>query len=257
MVRVPDRVPKPIPPGTRISHIFEEQAGALLILGAPGTGKTTFLLELTQDLLDRADQDDSQPIPVVFPLSSWAARRQPLAEWLVTELNQRSYVPKKVARRWVKTEQILPLLDGLDEVAAEHRKACVDAINQFRREHGLLPIAVCSRIADYEALGTKLRLRTAVEVQPLTKSQIGDYLAYVGEPLRGLRSAVEADESLWEPLETPLMLWVAMLAYRDVPIASVPGNTVEQRQRQLFAHFVEAMFRRRPSQRRHTAEQTT
>lgn len=157
VVQVPDRAPTSIQPGTRISQIFDEQAGALLILGAPGTGKTTFLLELAQDLLDRAERDDNQPIPVIFPLSSWAAKRQPLAEWFIAELNQRSYVPKRVARHWVQTEQILPLLDGLDEVAAEHRKACVAAINQFRREHGLLPIAVCSRITDYEALGTKLR----------------------------------------------------------------------------------------------------
>jgi NADH:ubiquinone oxidoreductase subunit len=186
VVQVPDRSPTPISPGTRISQIFDEQAGALLILGAPGTGKTTYLLELAQDLLDRADLDQDQPVPVVFPLSSWAARRGPLAEWLVRELNQRSYVPKKVARQWLEGEQILPLLDGLDEVAAEHREACVDAINQFRREHGLLPIAACSRIADYESLGTKLRLRTAVQVQPLTKRQVKDYLARVGEPLLGL-----------------------------------------------------------------------
>jgi DNA polymerase III delta prime subunit len=256
VVQVPDRSPSPSCQEHASAKIFDEQAGALLILGAPGTGKTTFLLELAQDLLDRADRDESQPIPVVFPLSSWAARRQPLAEWLIAELNQRSYVPKKVARQWVEAEQILPLLDGLDEVAAEHREACVDAINQFRREHGLLPIAVCSRIADYEALGTKLRLRTAVEVQPLAKSQVEDYLARVGEPLRGLRTALEEDASLWELLETPLMLWVAMLAYRDVPLASLQGNTVEQRQRHLFAQFVEAMFRRRTSQRRYSPEQT-
>src|SRR5439155_4948633 len=143
---------------------------------------------------------------------------------------------------------ILPLLDGLDEVAAEHRETCVDAINHFRREHGLLPIAVCSRITDYEALGTKLRLRTAVQVEPLTKPPVEDYLGRVGESMRGLRTAVEEDASLWELLETPLMLWVAMLAYREVPLASLQGTTVEQRQRHLFAQFVEAMFRRRPSQ---------
>lgn len=100
----------------------------------------------------------------MFPLSSWAARRQPITEWLIAELNQRSYVPKKVARRWVEAEQILPLLDGLDEVAAPHREACVKALNQFRREHGLLSIVICSRIADYEALGTTLRYVIISEV---------------------------------------------------------------------------------------------
>ena len=56
-----------------------------------------------------------------------------------------------------------------NDMLSEHRDACVEAINNFRREYGLLPIAVCSRIADYKALGTKLRLGSAVEVQPLTR----------------------------------------------------------------------------------------
>ena len=61
----------------------------LLILGAPGSGKTTLLLELARDLLDRAVRDPTHPIPVVFPLSTWAESRRPLAEWLVEELYQR------------------------------------------------------------------------------------------------------------------------------------------------------------------------
>jgi hypothetical protein len=77
-----------------------------------------------------------------------------------------------------------------------------------------------------------------------------------GEPLQALRTAVRSDEPLWELLETPLMLWVAMLAYRDVPLASLQGNTVEQRQRHLLAQFVKAMFRRRASQRGYSPGQS-
>ena len=113
--------------------IFDELGQALLILGAPGAGKTTLLLELTRDLLDRAEQDASYPMPVVFHLSSWAVRRRPLADWLVDELAERYYVPRKLAQAWIDAEQVLPLLDGLDEVAPEHRAACVEAINTFRQ----------------------------------------------------------------------------------------------------------------------------
>jgi DNA polymerase III delta prime subunit len=256
VVQVPDRLPTPIPRGTSIGQVFDEQAGALLILGAPGTGKTTLLLELARDLLDRAELDESQPVPVVFNLSSWAARRQPLSEWLIAELNERSYVPEKVAWQWVEDEQIVPLLDGLDEVAALHREACVDSINEFRREHGLLHIAVCSRIADCKALGSKLRLRSAVEVQPLTKAQVEDYLARVGDQLRGLRAAVQDDPVFWGLLETPLMLWVAMLAYKDQPRVSVYEERLERRHN-LFAQFVEAMFTRKAGRWRCSAQQTT
>jgi hypothetical protein len=255
-IRIPEREPQAVLPGIPISQIFEEQGDALLILGGPGTVKTTLLLELARYLLLRAEHDENHPIPVVFNLSSWAVRRKPLREWLIAELNERSYVPKKIGTGWVESEQILPLLDGLDEVAGEHRDACVDAINNFRREYGLLPIAVCSRIADYEALGTKPRLRHAVEVQPLTRSQVEDYLERVGEPVRGLRAEAEGDPSLWELLETPLMLWVAMLSYRGVPHTAMQHLSLEERRHQLFGYFIEAMFRRRERKMRFSADQT-
>jgi hypothetical protein len=93
--------PQRLAQGVRISEIFDELGGALLILGAPGTGKTTLLLKLAKDLLDRAARDPEHPIPAVFRLSSWPIQRQPLARWLVDELNKRYRVPKKVARAWV------------------------------------------------------------------------------------------------------------------------------------------------------------
>ncbi len=255
VVQVPDRSPASIPAGTSIIQVFDNHGNALLILGAPGTGKTTLLLELAQELLERAGQDESHPMPVIFNLSSWAGRRQPLARWLVGELNERSDVPQRVAQRWVDKEEILPLLDGLDEVAQEQRQACVEAINEFRREHGLLPIAVCSRSGDYEALGTKLRLRTAVVVQTLTRVQVQVYLERVGEPLRTLRVALEKDPSLWDLLETPLLLWVAMLAYRNAPVDFCEQGTIEQRRRQLFTSFIDAMFKRRSAKVRYRPEE--
>jgi len=245
VLQVLDEAPVALPPGTTITKVFDEHGGALLILGAPGTGKTTLLLELAQGLLERAEHDENYPMPVVFNLSSWALRRKPLAEWLVTELSERSDVPKKIAQRWVESELVLPLLDGLDEVAPNHRQDCAEAINNFRRDHGLLPIAVCSRIADYEALSTKLRLRHAVVVEPLSRDQVQYYLARSGEGLKALRDAVRDDSGLAELLETPLMLWIAMLAYRDAPVQIVSEETPQQRTQRIFSRFVDAMFKRK------------
>jgi hypothetical protein len=115
------RLPRPLPAGTPIIKVFEQMGGVLLILGAPGAGKTTLLLELARDLIARAEQDEEHPIPVVFNLSSWTTKRLPLKDWLIEELNQRYDVPRKLAQRWMDTDAVLPLLDGLDEVAADHR----------------------------------------------------------------------------------------------------------------------------------------
>ncbi len=102
------------------------------------------LLELTRDLLDRAAKDDEHPIPVVFNLSSWAQEQSSLQEWMISELSLRSDAPRKLAREWVTNEHILPLLDGLDEVADAHRDACVATINAYRQEHGWVPLVVCT-----------------------------------------------------------------------------------------------------------------
>jgi predicted NACHT family NTPase len=72
----------------------------LLILGAPGTGKTTLLLALAQELVTRAAHDPDHPIPVVFPLSTWAERRRPLMDWLVDELVARYDAPRTIAQAW-------------------------------------------------------------------------------------------------------------------------------------------------------------
>src|SRR5262249_1187611 len=151
-----------------IVQVYGHANGEVLILGEPGAGKTTLLLELTRVLLERARQDEAHPIPVVFPLSSWATRRQPLTAWLSSELQPISQISPPLATSWIETDQVLPLLDGLDEVAAPHRTACVEAINTYRQGHGLLPTVVCSRQSDYLVLSTRLLLRTAVIVQPLT-----------------------------------------------------------------------------------------
>jgi eukaryotic-like serine/threonine-protein kinase len=248
----------PLPAGTPIIKVFEQMGGGLLILGAPGAGKTTLLLELARDLIERAEQDDEHPIPVVFNLSSWAEKQRPLKEWLVEELNTKYDVPRKLAQEWMDAEAVLLLLDGLDEVAAEQRGECVSAINTYREEHGLVPLAVCSRVADYEALTSKLRLQGAIVVQPLTKQQVDVYLERAGGKLAGVRAALRDDAELGEMLGTPLMLSIVALAYKDKPLAELQGwGAPNERQRHLFDAYIAVMFKRRSKETHYTQQQTT
>jgi hypothetical protein len=242
----PDQPDRPLPRGTPISQVYDELGRRLLILGAPGAGKTTLLLELTRELLDRANSDPAEPMPVVFHLGSWAAERRPLAAWLVGELHKRYGVARRLGQIWVEHDALTPLLDGLDEVAAEQRAACVAAINAFRDEHGQLPLVVCSRVADYEALGTKLQLHKAVIIEPLTRASVRRYLNQGGRRLAGVRAALRDDEQLWELLTTPLLLNVVALTYKDKPATAVRASgTVAERRRLLWGAYVQEMLARR------------
>ncbi|MBK8783448.1 MAG: NACHT domain-containing protein, partial [Anaerolineales bacterium] len=111
-----------LPAGTSMLEIFDSigMGRSLLILGAPGSGKTTMLLELARGLIARAREDVTQPIPMVFNLASWTEKLT-LADWLAQELNNLYSVPRKIAPDWVKGNKLLLLLDGLDEVRQESR----------------------------------------------------------------------------------------------------------------------------------------
>jgi DNA-binding SARP family transcriptional activator len=257
VVQQPAHADRTFPPGTPIVELYDELGGELLILGAPGSGKTTMLLELARDLLARAVRDGRQPIPVVFNLSPWAEQRLPIAAWLVDELSARYDVPRSIGKLWVDSDQVLPLLDGLDEVAPEHRTACVEAINQFRRAHGLGHIVVCARSTDYDTLTIRLRLQGAIVIQPLTVEQIDTYLAGMGANLAGVRAAVRADATLRALAQTPLMLSIIVLAYRGMPSESLPAlDSHELWRTHLFAAYVDRMFQRRSANPPYPRRQT-
>lgn len=252
------QAPEPLPAGTGIVEVFDQAGGELLILGAPGAGKTTLLLELLRDLLTRAERDEAHPIPIIFPLSTWAAERKPFKDWLVEQLNVIYDVPRKIGQGWVTESEVLTLLDGLDEVAAEHRDACVEAINRYRQEvGGLVPTAVASRVLDYEALKRRLRLKGAVLVELLTRQQVKAYLEQVGEPLKGVRELVEADHEVMEIIDSPLMLSVVTLSFQNAPVEALRvGGTVEERRGRLWEAYIERMFSRKRKETKYNRQQT-
>lgn len=252
-----DQSEQPLPSGTRITKVYDDAGGELLILGEPGSGKTTLLLELACDLLDRAHKDDAYPIPVVFNLSSWVVKRQSIADWMVEELKTKYQVPHKLGKSWVNDDQILPLLDGLDEVAKEHRASCVDAINTYRREHGIVPTVVCSRSTEYLTQIRQVLLHSAVVVKPLTAQQIDDYLSSAERQLAPLRVALRDDLVLQELATTPLMLSILTLAYHGMAVEDILAErTPEPRRRQVFETYVRRMMERRGTGARYSPQQT-
>lgn len=244
-----------LPSETRLRNLYTTYRGALLILGAPGGGKTTLLLELARDLLDDAERDPIAPIPVVFNLASWAEQREPLERWIVGELRQRQRysIDQADAERWLAAGLLRPFLDGLDEVAEEHQGECVAAINAFREQYGRMPPVVAMRDEDYarlEASGHKLALQAAIVVQRLSDAQVRRFFAEAGTSLAGLREAWEGDAVLRELADTPLMLSVLATVYQGKGADAVPQvGDVEQRRAVVFDAYIDEVFARRGAPR--------
>lgn len=261
--------------GTPIDEVYEKAQGDLLILGDKGAGKSTLLLELAERLLREAEDDPSQPIPVILDLSLWSGEHSRLEKWLLQHLTQaQGYrIPYQAARNLLENRQLLLLLDGLDEVIENRRADCIEAINNYRnppppsrfptfsvggimardgkngsRQETALsrPIVVCCRTTEYEAIQNLqlLHLNHAVMIQPLTRQQVDDYLNAGGEEFRGLRQVLEEKPALYDKFfTTPLRLSVAVITYAGQSASELLRNVPEEALDQiLWDAYIERMF---------------
>jgi transcriptional regulator with XRE-family HTH domain len=257
LVRLSQQGDQALPPGTSILEIYETSEHELLVLGEPGAGKSTLLLHLAQMLVQLAEQEETHPLPVVLRLSSWAEKKPALEDWMSEQLALTYDISQKLSTQWMRNEQILPLLDGLDEMDAASRSACIAAINAYHREHLLVPLVICSRRTEYEdaASHQKLALQHAVLIQPLTLEQVYVSLDQIGQPLDALRQTFQTNMALQELTTTPLKLSILILTYLKNPVPTL-SHEISTLQRQIWTDYVAHMVRQKGNTRHYSLQQT-
>lgn len=234
--------------GAPLAAFYANVDHRLLILGAPGAGKTTVMLDLAKSYLDKAEQDLSIPVPVVFTLSSWPGPATPFEDWLVSEIRTRygGDIREDVARYWLAHNELALFLDGLDELPAERRAAAIAAIETQQTLGSWF--VVCSRAAEYADLGAKKAAFTnldAVAIQPLRLYQIQGYLGELrSEQAARLSAAITADTTLQEVADTPLMLNVMLLASEVIDWTPLAGNDKDALRSHIYDAYVRAMVSR-------------
>jgi energy-coupling factor transporter ATP-binding protein EcfA2 len=147
-------------------HLF------LLIIGEPGAGKTTLLLDLAIAFLEHAKDDKSLPYPVILNLASWQKNKE-FGEWIVDVLVEGNGFNRKLAQEVVYKKQILPFLDGLDEISDKDlRSDCLEKIQHFLPKYEPKKLVICSRINEYKEIIADAPVKAEVLVEQLTDVQI-------------------------------------------------------------------------------------
>src|SRR5207302_2008746 len=123
-------------------------------------------------------------------------------------------------------------LDGLDEVAAIWRSACVQAIDDYQKKHPDTCLVICSRIEEYFIQKQRFDFQCAVAIQPLSSEQIETYLSSAAGRLEAIRGALRTNLALYNFVKTPLLLSILIVAYQ--------GNVLDDLQR---ANSHEALLR--------------
>jgi hypothetical protein len=195
----------------------------VVILGEPGSGKTSLAALLTVGLLDR--RVAGEPVPVLLTLSSWDPRAVNLQTWIVRRLtedyvalgNARAY-GNTAARDLVADRRVLPVLDGLDEMPLNTRHAAVTALNSLP---STTPLVITCRTSEYEeAVHAVAALKSApvIELEPVASE---DALAYLATStttskwtsVRGCLADEGPDGPMAAALSTPLMVFLARSLY--------------------------------------------
>ncbi|MET9378895.1 NACHT domain-containing protein [Streptomyces sp. NPDC002992] len=185
--------------------------GRLVILGDAGAGKSVLVLHLAAGLLAR--RTDGDPVPVVFPISSWDPQEgTPLWWWAAGRLAQThagilagegSDAPARtIAHHLITSGRVLPVLDGFDELPAASR---TKALSQLSKS--LLPdgrFVLTSRTAEFTAAvdsaGVRLPRTAAVQLQPL---DVADLRAYLPRTSRERADSTTKWDQVLDRLATP------------------------------------------------------
>ncbi|WP_432838283.1 NACHT domain-containing protein [Dactylosporangium sp. CA-092794] len=223
---------------TEIADVWQRlPARQLVVIGAPGAGKTSAAVLLVHRLLQRRESGD--PVPVLFNLAGWDPTGTHLDTWLAQRLatqyphlTARAAQGRTTARILVDQTAIVPVLDGLDEMPDALRPAAIAALTNAVGPHQ--PLVLTCRAQEYQDViagsGTPLARAVVVEIEPVTAAQAADYLP-TGQVdghdrwkpvIAHLRA--QPDGALAQALATPLMVYLARTVYS--PVRADPADLV-------------------------------
>jgi len=218
------------------------QTKRLVVLGDPGTGKTTLLKYWTitcaegrseTELGLKADEA-GLPLPILIPLREFAAecagRDQDycLLDYLYTHAREHLLLnlPRNFFEEALEAGRCLVCLDGLDEVwAVGQRKAVSDAVKALATRFPQSRCIVTSRIVGYGEAPLDRREFTHYTVLPLEDKDIQEfvrrwYTVRERDPIQrkqkvdDLIATVEREPRIQDLARTPLLLTIIALVHR-------------------------------------------
>jgi formylglycine-generating enzyme required for sulfatase activity len=167
-----------------------DQYRRLVILGEPGSGKSTTLQHLTVEYARAARSDPSAPLPLYVELGRYKGS-EPILEFICDQVRALAdHIPA-----YLHHGRAFLFLDGLNEMPRLDYAARVQQVQALLTQFRELPAVVTCRVLDYVGHGEALKLEK-LEIQPLDVERIRVFShRYLGEAAGETLFAQLADET--------------------------------------------------------------
>ncbi len=242
---------------TTVVDLFKRQPSKqLVILGKPGSGKSTLALYIVSELLKNRQAGD--PVPVLVSLSGWHPGEMEFPTWIAERIDedqrtQAVRVTTDVVKTLLRSGQIIPVLDGLDEMTRDHRARALRILTSFVG-NGPKPLILTSQTAVYKEIANKPPLALAITLQPISIDAAIKFVtgSHTDGMWNDVRDRMVADEHgpIATTLTVPLMAWLARVVYPsrepqrpDELLTAPTPDAVEGR---LLSNLVRALYGQDP-----------
>ncbi len=229
-------------PAIKRADEYIEKHNKVMILGGPGTGKTTFLRFLAYAYSDKKTFQTTNlkvsKFPIFISLPDLAKSELNIFEYAANELKARTdeYASAFLERAFKKDLGIL-LLDSLDEVPKTDKHDIINDIKSFINRFPNCSIVLTCRTADYDEIledfyDVELVRLSDSAVRKIVKAWFNKDMEKAQKLLKHLKN----DEAVSALTETPLLLSLLCIQFRHD--LSLPKRKVE-----LYQRCVEALLR--------------
>ena len=235
--RIRNGVQKTVVPGDE----FIEMNPRTVVLGGPGAGKTTFLkylaLAYSEKTIFEKTKLKTSFLPAYIHLPSLPTESIDLLHALTFRVQQRTDENAEYFyRRLLETGNIVILLDSLDEVPSDSKKATINAISDFCKLYPRARVVVSCRTADYQQVFDGF---AEIEVARLSQNAVRTIIKgwFNKEPQKAekLLTTLETDPTIASLTETPLLLSLLCIQYRN-------DLVLPNRKTELYRRCVDALL---------------